>query len=171
MKIFKATLVPLCLLLAACDGGGGDAPQTNTSSWSTPDDPGAQGDATVEGVDSNSNGLRDDVELLILARTDDDNERSSMMVAARDISRALTEYETTLSSDEVDAVMARGISCLASTSLDPVQTVAFLEAAIANTPERETAYREYNRSRGGTIGSMAKYSADECSSFIPEEVE
>jgi hypothetical protein len=165
------------LAISACSGGGGggsdDSNSKDDSSTACvfPDDPGSLGNATVFGVDSNDNGLRDDVELRILNKADNDSERSSMMVAAREVSKALTDYNVSMSSDEVDAIISRGISCLSNSGLDPVKAVAFLEASIVNTADREAAYREYNISRGGTVGSIAEYDAAECSSFIPTEGE
>lgn len=174
-KLYSILL--LCTLASACGSGGSSDPSSggssnpNVSAWDLPSEPGGASNATIAGIDSNNNGLRDDIELRIYDSTESDIERSSMMVAAREMSKSLTNLDVTMSSDEIDAAMSRGISCLSQgRTISSVKNVAFIEALIANTPEREAAYRTYNETRGGTIGSMARYDASECSSFIPVQV-
>ncbi|MDR3162380.1 MAG: hypothetical protein LBT81_00765 [Helicobacteraceae bacterium] len=74
--IFLAfSLVLSAVLTIGCEGKGGGSGGNGHSGVILPPDPGSEGRKTLEGIDSNNNGVRDDVEIAVrlpaLTRADD----------------------------------------------------------------------------------------------------
>ena len=67
----------LPILLSACGEG------TTSASRNLPPDPGAAATATLTGVDTNLNGIRDEVEIKISANTPNDADFNKTMAIAR----------------------------------------------------------------------------------------
>jgi len=102
-------------------------------------------DATVEGVDANENGIRDDVELAIFEKYPDSaRTRAPMLQYARALQMEFTEV---FNSETLVAVIQeedRGYFCAGdvfqSTLLD--ETIKNVENLVLNTEAREKKYKE-----------------------------
>jgi hypothetical protein len=87
-------ILSLLVLLVACGGGNSEKAQTRN----LPDAPGFfEKDATIEGVDANQNGVRDEVELLIsksvpLGENGDDSRYQKILANARIEQELLTKF-------------------------------------------------------------------------------
>ena len=84
MKFFLFGLAVFSFLLAGCGGGGGGddgggETVQQASSNGLPPDPGEAGKATLEGIDSDGDGVRDDVQRYI-SSTYKDNEKAQKII-------------------------------------------------------------------------------------------
>lgn len=79
-------------LLASCGGGGGGSGATTVNGIAVPAQPDAtQNNATLAGVDSNSNGVRDDAEIMIASMSKKDTYESYSLQLAQLEQRFATE--------------------------------------------------------------------------------
>jgi len=156
-RSFRCAVSIFLFVLSACGGGGGDdGGQSSNQSRVLPPDPGAAGQLTVEGVDANTNGIRDDVERYI----------DSTFPSSEKIIRALNQYAQVLQRSMVAAAvqdalsiedsMARAMRCLVSV-VEPSSTnsasfmVNDVLARQLNTKARMLAYGTYADSRAGKV--------------------
>lgn len=112
----KLLTILLPLLLAACGGGGGGAPSVAASATITnqpsadvfhgiavPPDPGAAADATVAGIDTDHNGIRDEVDRALAQTYGADLKK---YVAAQMIAKSSQKILLVNASDPVAAKVA-----------------------------------------------------------------
>lgn len=116
---------------------------------------------SVEGMDANGNGVRDDIETHIHHKYTDPAQRRAAMQTAR-------AYQQMLLVDKNDAVAleaasragARAVNCLSIIfpSIEEFklghQMSSELEALTTNTKERLLAYLAYNKARSGTVSRL-----------------
>jgi hypothetical protein len=151
-----ALVVGAAGLLAACGGGGGgSSPQSPSSPTghingiSVPPEPDPQANvATVAGVDSNVNGIRDDIERQIASNFG--TEPSTFALATRHAQRlqaAIATPSATATSSYLDV-----IRCMSDSQL--LERLSVQTEATLNTPAR---WREY---RGALAG--ASISSEGC---------
>lgn len=125
-------LVAGLLALAACNG------DPMTPDDGLPPDPGDEGRATLEGVDSDRDGLRDDVQRHIYLGYDDDGVRRALVQVAEPLIRSYTvaggDEQVLRFTEELN----RGVDCVHSRldSDEAARAVSDLSAAVLNTPER-----------------------------------
>jgi hypothetical protein len=143
-----------------------DTEAVTWSFFSLPPDPGEEGKQTLLGIDSDNDGVRDDIQRYIYF-TYPDNEKVRMA-----LTQIAMEWQGLLSqASDPDAAfnhatkMARHGECLfyiqGEASLD---ADAALQAEILNTRERSIAYINYSNALGGAIitGAPLKKWKDSC---------
>jgi len=131
-----------------------------------PPEPGSQGTNTVAGIDSNDNGVRDDVEIGIYQLHELNHEnREILKTGAKAFQEALTATlnEATQDNDNASEELAKFAYCLTQhSSMDRRKALAQLKTLQMNTPERVDAYSSYNQSRNGTIQRVVEATKEEC---------
>jgi hypothetical protein len=118
---------------------------------SLPPDPGSAGQLTLEGVDSDADGLRDDLQRHILLSYDDPATRSALTVIAKSFQSALLGAADKSASLNEAGRLQRGIECLYSFRSDAKTTKNILMARVLNTRERSLAYLQFNHQLEGEI--------------------
>ncbi len=137
--------------LAGCGGGGGglvvSGSATTINGIPVPPDPGPANDSTLAGIDSNHNGVRDDVERAIAARYGSNpTEWKAAMQAARADQLAVVADGDPVDSQAANIAAMKSGSCLAEafwpegdTSLID-KAIGFVYAQTLNTPARYDAF-------------------------------
>jgi hypothetical protein len=126
-----------------------DAKAANTN---LPPDPGKAGKATVEGVDADMDGVRDDVQIAISERYPDDQVKQAALAQK---TRALEEALAAGSSGDINAIIKasksiiQAVKCLHQTMENPTAEIGFLEYTVVNTTERSDAYMNFNEGLNG----------------------
>ena len=128
-------------------------PEPPGSGDDLPPDPGEAGKATLEGIDSDGDGLRDDIQRYIaLTYPDSQKTRAALRQAAIALQKIILESpdeESALRNTELEA---RASECIwyiypdGGNRLDDILMSEFL-----NTLERSRAYLEYNSKLGGSV--------------------
>jgi hypothetical protein len=118
-----------------------------------PPDPGEAGMATLEGIDSDQDGIRDDIQRYIaLTYPDSQKTRAALRQFALAFHKAILESpdeESALRNTEVEA---RASECLWYIhSEDSIKMSDLLMAEFLNTMERSRAYLTYNAKLGGHV--------------------
>lgn len=119
--------------------------------------------STLLGIDSNNNGIRDDVERKIFVAYNRPIEQAFMMQSARLYPQTLEDPVAAGESEELRAEEWKEASCgsyLRRNSIRIVNTVGFLEDAYFNTRERMRAYMEFNQAMSGGTYSMPIHDKD-----------
>ena len=115
------------------------------------------------GVDLNQNQVRDDVEDMIDEWYPDPNMQVILRNGARAFLQAMLASETIDNRDNEDAseMFARFNWCLNLFSTDEID-LPTIKLLVVNTEARRKAYREYDRSRHGTIQGVVEVDRSEC---------
>ncbi|MDR2033392.1 MAG: hypothetical protein LBP89_02020, partial [Helicobacteraceae bacterium] len=140
-----------------------------------PPDPGSEGKKTLEGIDSNNNGVRDDVEIAIYKyapKPEQDGLRQALLQTSKGLQAAILAADK----NDTDGVLkaqkesARATDCLFTKMTDKYSTsdILFIERQIANTDARAKAYIRYNKMLSGRIFS-AKSNPIPCDSDREKE--
>jgi len=140
-----------------------------------PPDPGAAGDATLEGVDANANGIRDDIERWIyLTYPHSEKLRMALIQEYYPMQNMIIhghQQNRDAVYDDMYAMMRSG-ECLYYVHPDkPYKLSEELEARVINTDERVYAYLESSRMLGGGTfqgAPMSKWK-NSCN-FNPDEM-
>lgn len=136
----------LVSLLVGCSGGGGTdggAPAPGGQA-ALPPDPGPAGLATLAGIDSNTNGVRDDLERYIAmtypAASDADT-RAALTQYTKVAQGAILDANDPVASEPHAQKLMDGVECLLFRRPDDARKL-FLElrARILNTMDRSKAY-------------------------------
>lgn len=123
-----------------------------------PASPGGVGDSTLLGIDSDSNGIRDDVERKIgFYIPDNPAQRAAMMQIAKQKQSQFIEYATQISrGDSIINIdpneIQRAVECAGTTGALDVMPLSSLLVMYMNTKERRIAFREIDASFGGYVG-------------------
>ena len=138
-------------LVLACGGGSaGTNPPSNPNvinGISVPPDPGAAGLATVAGIDTDANGIRDDIDRFIATRY---GTNATALSAARQSARARQTLLTTHSTDHTAARIALQDSsdagscagrALRTVNLNSTDELREIYLRTYNTPERLAQYK------------------------------
>lgn len=108
-----------------------------------PPDPGEAGKATLEGIDSDDDGVRDDIErYIVLTYPESERTRAALSQSARSIQESLPNAEDEAASITIGHERARAMECLIYVH-GPEQTIGIfgeLRAQLLNTDERSLAY-------------------------------
>jgi hypothetical protein len=115
--------------------------------------------STILGIDSNNNGVRDDVERKIFATYDKAIEQAYMMQGAKSYQKILDNPTGMAESGEAQQDTWKEFSCSGYLrrirKIDiPVSEVEFMENIYVNTKERIRAYIEFNEAMSGGSYSM-----------------
>jgi hypothetical protein len=143
-----------------------------------PPHPGPAGNATVEGVDSNRDGIRDDIEIFI-AENYGYSERAvrALRAIARDVQRDLVDPPKTPEEAVARVNARRSISCYVRTvdrelqmSKDPMMDVI---AETVNTPERFELFRRKEKLLAGQVveGIDPRLTIEEICGYDPEKLQ
>lgn len=110
-----------------------------------PPDPGADGDATVAGTDSDKDGLRDDVQrYIVLTYPDDLRTQRALGQLARSIQAAVLDAESRGASESHAHRVARAIECLRLVrGEDATRAESELMRQVLDTEARGRAYLAY----------------------------
>jgi len=140
-----------------------------------PPDPGPAGDATLEGVDSNGNGIRDDIERWIyLTYPDSEKLRRALIQEYYPLQNMIIhgqQQNRDAVYDDMYAMMRSG-ECLDYIHPDdPHKISAELEARVVNTTERTYGYLKASKILGGgTFRSSPMSKLKNSCTFNPDEI-
>ena len=141
--------LPLLLLLAttlaACDRGD--------EASDLPPDPGEPGRQTLNGIDSDTDGVRDDVQRYIALTYDDAPTRQALTQVSRSMLDGIRLADNEAASLDNLTAMTRGIECTFAVRAETAPDVLDgLRDAVVNTRERVEAYIALDaRAGGGTF--------------------
>lgn len=131
-----------------------------------PPDPGAASLDSLEGIDSDNDGVRDDVEIAIYELHKDSQEnREILKVGSKALQEAIMSAVSAgdQDNDSASESMAKFAYCLSElSSMDRNKQLATLKSLQINTDERKAAYDAYNKSRHGTIQRVVEATLEEC---------
>lgn len=132
-----------------------------------PPDPGRVSLDTLEGIDVNGDGVRDEVERALYALNEDSfNNRVILNSGARALQEALVASTTSDDRDDdaASASIAHFVTCLmAHSDMNVTREIATVEALMLNTDDRVAAYRAYSAGRHGTVQGILTVTAEDCS--------
>jgi len=111
-------------------------------------------DETLIGIDSNSNGIRDDVERKILKKYNKKVQAEFMLERAKLDQMILSETITKEKARGYEKIQSRQINCsvaLSDYNLTSMEDIKFLENITYNTKNRVKAYLNYNLALSGGV--------------------
>jgi hypothetical protein len=131
-------------------------PVTRSSSTSTiplPPDPGEAGKATLAGIDSDNDGVRDDVQRWIaLTYPNSAKTRAALTQGTINVQQALLYADDKEHSIQIATDNSRYVECLTYIFPDDAPDIgAALLAETLNTDSRSRAYLAYDRQLGGQV--------------------
>lgn len=126
-----------------------------------PPDPGKEGLSTIAGIDSDNDGVRDDLQRIItFYYTDSPEQRAAVMQVAKSLQSNLLEYikQKELGTQHIyidSEPLVKAIECVYSVgAFDKDFKIGTLEAYFANTSDRFNMYNALNKTfEGSIIGS------------------
>ena len=131
-----------------------------------PPNPGPASLDTVEGIDVNGDGVRDDVERALYELHEDSfNNREILKIGAGAYQEALVASGTPddLDDDVASATTDRYVGCLMEHSdMDAETELATVRGLMLNTDERVAAYQEYLAGRHGKARILAEITPEDC---------
>jgi hypothetical protein len=144
-KLLIVGMLVLPILLSACGGGSSSSANTATTinGITVPPAPDPTINATtLAGVDSNSNGVRDDAEIMIASFSKKDTYESSTFQMAKIEQRLATE--AIVSQSEYNALNNQSMCLDQNRSSEEKQIMSQndIKVAIVNTKERSAKYYE-----------------------------
>ena len=142
-----------------------------------PPDPGAEADKTIQGIDANKNGIRDDVELAIFKQYPDSAKTRAVLLQyalalQMEAIQPVVNKETVT---EVATEQGRADTCLADTlvprkspesardddDMDKIESfVNFIENKQLNTEQRKKAQKEFYEGKLGSYGESTNKVCD-----------
>ncbi len=146
------------LIIACCNGNGDGDPTPTPTATNTPvtinlpPDPGDAGKVTLQGIDSDSDGVRDDVQISIIERYPNDEEKQA---ALKQEAKALQEAVIAGDSADTNTIIQaaksiiNSVDCMHTRMEDPSSEISFLEDEVINTSERSAAYIRFNEALSG----------------------
>jgi hypothetical protein len=146
-----------------------------TPTFQLPPDPGPDGDATLEGVDVNNNGIRDDIERWIyLTYPDSEKLRRALIQEYYPMQNMIIhghQQDRDAVYNDMDA-MQRSSECLMYVHPDkPHWISAELKARIVNTDNRFDGYMQSSRMLGGgTFQGVPRSKWKSSCNFNPDEL-
>jgi len=183
------------LTISGC-GGDGDSPDGTSPSteattqeplvidgYTLPPDPGEAGKATLLGIDSNDNGIRDDVERAIYLTYNRPMEREIVIQFAREFEMVMKDPIAMATSEEFQKISFKSLACAGylrvnyNLDLDKKykeSPITFLLNSYMNTKDRIKARMEWNGASSGGVYSVPGIednSADACDFNITEVIE
>lgn len=136
-KLLILGILALPIFLSACGGGsnGGGGGGSTTSSRNLPPDPGTAATATVAGVDTNNNGVRDEVEIALSKKITSDEQYSTTIRVAKAHQLMLTKP---LPTTRAEALKAYGeIACASGTGVAYGQSSNAVSNLVFDTASRK----------------------------------
>jgi hypothetical protein len=139
-------------LLAGCGGGGGGdsgspASTTRSATRNLPPDPGAAATATVAGVDTNNNGVRDEVERTLSDKITDDAKYQTTINVAKAYQAVLISTPPTTRAEALKIYGA--IQCASGTGSVYGASSNVTTNLTFNTADRKAIISSVNKLLGG----------------------
>lgn len=159
-RLFRVLGFLLLLAGAACDND-----PSGRESDGLPPDPGEQGRATVEGIDSDNDGIRDDVQRHIVLTYDDPATQDALFQVAEPQLASLVQAGDRQRVLELTEEMVLGVTCLYAVNSPGAARDALmeLEAVMLNTRDRIRASIQADAQAGGeTFTLPAAEGTDAC---------
>lgn len=155
MKLVLIFVTVILLMIAGC--GGSDAPSSADQEpvyGHLPPDPGEAGKVTLEGIDSDNDGVRDDLQIAIYKRYPDNPEARA---ALEQNAKALQAAVLAGSRGDVEEIFkvakskGQATVCLhvILNTREASTGRSFVEAMTTNTQDRIEAYLKYNQALSG----------------------
>ncbi len=140
-----------------------------------PLDPGDSGKNTFEGIDSDSNGIRDDIQRLITFNfPDNPTQRASMLQLAKSIQNAMFLYYEQSQAGSPLSVSVEDISkavmFVTDCQANKIMSIGTLEFFIANTDERNQIYHEVNNHFSGAVYKLISTASPIDSTILNNEI-
>ncbi len=125
----------------------------STKAITLPPDPGEAGKATLAGIDSDKDGVRDDVQrYIVFQHPESEKTREAMKDAARALQAALLASNDKNLSITASALQTKAANCLAYVRpQDITDIIAALQVAFINTEERFQATNVYSSQLKGLV--------------------
>ena len=156
MAFSRLTFLLACsAALWACDDGPppGDLPP----------DPGSAGEQTLAGIDSDDDGIRDDVQIYIAQTYEDAPTRAALTQTARAMLDGIEVSADQAASLDNLAAMTRGIECTFSVRGDDAsEALGGLRDVVVNTRARLGAFLALDAQAGGGTFIAASDPATSC---------
>jgi hypothetical protein len=164
----RASAVLCALVLGAC-GGGSSAPQAAAQGPKEKvqalEDSGAipklERGPTIEGVDANGNGVRDDIDQFIDRSYASEPQRKAARQLAKNLQKSmLVDKQDLTAVRKLSVEGSRATNCIflrfdaANGSKDPAAVGHELEAITANTKPRLLAYLAFSKAMDGAVISL-----------------
>lgn len=181
--LLTTALFALLLIGAACgltgcvgEGGGTNSSAGGDVAKGLPPDPGEAGKATLAGIDSDNDGVRDDVQRYIaLTYPDSEKTRAALTQFAKNMQQAVLEANDKKASLRNINEQGRVLGCLIFIVGDihvASQILKNLESEVMNTVERRTAYDLFNDQLDGEVfDELADASESTCDSNVKKSVD
>ena len=159
-SLLRLLVCAFVCLLASCSDSESDAnPQLIVEPPASvlPPDPGAAGETTLEGIDSDGDGVRDDVQRYIaLQYPDSAKRRAALTQLAISLQEQLTSTQTREQAFIAALRSTRAIECLAyvdgNRDMQAINNDAIsLQAEVLDTEMRWEAYRLFDEQIGGEV--------------------
>ncbi len=116
-----------------------------------PPDPGKKGLQTIEGIDSDNDGVRDDVEIAIAKRyPSNEKARSALRKFAKSLQRAFIAQNN--NQQQLRSCLSEIVAAsdhITFSTPNPREDILFIEMVMANTKERSEIYRDVNAAASG----------------------
>lgn len=123
--------------------------------------------ASVSGGDTNTNGVRDDIDAYITSQYSSAPQRAAAQQMAKALQKSLLVNPQDINAvKSIDREISRGINCIyakfdgANGSQPPAKVAQVLESLTTNTKERLLAYLNYNKALDGTSSALPE--GDSC---------
>ncbi len=119
-----------------------------------PPNPGDAGKQTLLGIDSDNDGVRDDVQIAIARHypePEDEKARLALEQFAASLQHALDVYQSGDKARIYDifSEINPALACITATSTKPLEDVVFVKMIVRNTEERVKAYADINDTANG----------------------
>ena len=150
-NILLTMLFSTILMVSACGGGSGGGTQTGNNP-NLPPDPGDAGRTTLLGIDSDSDGVRDDVQRAIATRyPSNKNSQLALSQLAKGIQEAFIAQSANDANQLNDTFqkIVKATDCITVTTAQPLQDIVFIQTLMSNTNVRSDAYVEVNAAASG----------------------
>ena len=147
--------IGIAIGLSACDSGGrsdAEVDATPVTDNNLPPDPGEEGKVTISGIDTDDDGVRDDVQIVIYKRyPEDESKKIALKQSAKALQSAISagsfSDQTSIIDSSTDVLQS--VDCLHQIMEDPTSEISFIENSVVNTTERSDAYIEFNEGVSG----------------------
>lgn len=136
-------IIFISLLLASCGGGGEEREPASKiiNGINVPADPGEVGKTTLEGIDSNNNGVRDDIEIMLAQEYGNDKEKYDIAFEQAVIVQKLFNTEQTRDVETMSAaqLLSKAYRCSSDENREIFKKV---KSEYFNTQDRQAKRQE-----------------------------
>jgi hypothetical protein len=145
-ELLASVVVAMTLSITGCGGGGGGG--DSSTQRSLPADPGASATVSVEGVDTNGNGVRDEVERSVSSNTPADADFNATMQVAAAYQKMVLSPEPSTREDALALFGAVACAGRDGNVFNGYEGSYLLEQTF-DTPDRMAKYKAISAKIGG----------------------